>query len=216
MAFYGDVRGPSHFDSDPDDCDLVYMYADFVYAVARQEFLCSVGYVDSDDLAQESLLKLHLIPQKETINCPRSYIRQLVHRQAIDMRRKDKAHQLIVTDDEGELQQGKAIVSMSEEYANPEDILIEKEKLKEALAVVVEVLGKLQPRQKLAAACTLHSRTDMPELQEYLFTIGSGSPAIWPESAAEKQKLQSSYAPVRKKFAAKFGVELKKRRKRSR
>lgn len=215
MTFSNNVRGPSNSDSDPDDTDIVQTYTQFVYDVARQIFPCSTGYVDSDDLAQESLLKLHLASQKMSIISPKAYIRQLVCRQAIDMWRKDKRHLHSTMDDEGELCQGKPIVSMSGEYANPEEIVVEREKLKEAVEAVIEVVSGLHQRQKLAAACTLHSRADIPELEESLSAIGIDRTVKWSEDGVEKQKLQSSYAPVRKKLAVRFGVELKKSKQHS-
>src|SRR5712691_4050411 len=94
-----DLDGISAYVSDSDIVEFLYLHLSYVHVLARQVFSRSVGPWDSDDLAQESLLKLLLTLRRTPITSPTAYIKRVVHSQAIDIVRKHKPDQPLLTDE---------------------------------------------------------------------------------------------------------------------
>ena len=206
-----DIRGPSPYDSDPGINQCVEKYFPLILALARMEAPNNIGPVDYEDVAQEAFIKLLLIVDKQPIKSPKAYIRRIVHTVVVDMVRKFKSHQYqaLPVDGEGEIQEGCLIVTPSAELDNPETILEEKEAVDELMEELMEVLSDFHPRQMYATVCTLRDRVDdLIQLVDALQENGIDSNLQWPQEKPEKQRLQASYAPAKRKIAQGMNISL--------
>ena len=194
--------GPSAYDDDPGGDEInsfLESYHSYILALARGEIPGLFGYYDSDDLAQDVLIKLWRVLLDHAIEFPGSYIRRSVHNEKVGLVRKHRPYQYLVRDEEGEIRQGEAMVTNSEVFKNPEEAYLEKEALQERLNTLMAVVDdRLHPRQKLAATCAMQDLArDVPDMRETLRERemdGEG----WPEDEYERHLLQSSFSPARR------------------
>jgi RNA polymerase sigma factor (sigma-70 family) len=206
-----DIRGPSPYDSDPGINQCVEKYFPLILALARMEAPNNIGPVDYEDVAQEAFIKLLLIVDKQPIKSPKAYIRRIVHTVVVDMVRKFKSHQYqtVSVDGEGEIQEGCLIVTPSAELDNPETILEEKEAVDELMKELMEAIADFHPRQMHATVCTLRDRVDdLIQLVNALRENSIDSTLQWPQERPEKQRLQASYAPAKRKIAQGMNISL--------
>lgn len=202
-----DLMGHGPYDDDVEEfLENMFFY---VCAAARREFPCGVGLYDTDDLVQEVLIKLWLITRKQAITSPKAYVRQVVRNEKIDLLRRDKPYTTLPVNEDGEICQGKVLLMGDEEYGSPEKMVVEKEALSERVSELRDVIAKLYPRQKLASLYRLKREADVPEL-EGMFGEDWVDAEEWLEvDEYERQLLNSSYSPVRRKLAKRMNVDLK-------
>jgi RNA polymerase sigma factor (sigma-70 family) len=201
--------GPSPYDSDP-GIDEVEEYYEYILAVTRRQVPSNIGPIDSEDIAQEAFIKLWGVSCKQSIENPKAYIRRIVHTTVVDTLRKCKLqYQAFPVDEDGEIQEGNLVVIPSAELRNPETILEEKETAEERMGGLVSVVSELHPRQRHSAICTLKDRVDdLLQLVDALQEKGIESGMQWPVEATERQRLQASYSPAKRRVASSMGVDL--------
>lgn len=176
-------------------------YLSYISALARKELPGTLGHCDSDDLVQNSLIKIWFILLVHGIDHPEAYIRRVVRNEMIDMARRYKPYQYLMSDDEGELCQGKALMTPGSEFGNPEDVVLQKEAVRERLNSMIDAMGTLRPRQKLATTCAIQDTArDIPEVEEVLEDSEIGDGVSWSQDRREKQRLQASLPPARRKL----------------
>ena len=206
-----DVRGPFEYDDDPDIDEFINKHVFYIQDLARKEFSQNIGPAERDDLVQDSLIKLWLISKRTTLTNPKAYIRRIVHTTVVDTLRKFKPHlyQALPVDDDGEIQEGNMVVIPRAELRDPEAILEEKETLEELMGELVNVVSELHPRQRYSAICTLKDRVDdLLQFVDALQEKGIESDLQWPLETIERQRLQASYSPAKRKVASSIGVDL--------
>ncbi len=75
------------------------------------------------------------------------------------------------------------------------------------MAKVLSVVCELHPRQQHAAVCTLKDRIDnLLPFVEALQEKDIDFDLEWPTEKTERQRLQASYAPVKRKFAQAMSI----------
>ncbi len=195
--------GPSAYDDDPGGDEInsfLECYLPYILALARGEIPGLFGYADSDDLAQDVLIKLWRVLLDHAIESPVAYIRRAVHNEKVGMARRYRPYHYLVRDEEGEVRQGDVMVAPGEAFKNPEEVYIEKEALRERVNALIDGIHKLHPRQKLAATCAMQDcARDVPAMRETLRERemdGEG----WSEDEYERHLLQSSFSPARRKL----------------
>ncbi len=185
---------PQSDESDIGSNWCIEQYFPLVYMYARRAFPTNVGPFDSDDLAQETCIKLWLISRKHSIQSPKAYIRWLVQSVKVDMLRKYKiqGYQALPVNEDGELQEGHLLVTQSLELGDPETILEQDESFDELLEVLLEAVADLHPRQQQASVCTLRDRVDdLLGFVDALQAKGIESEVQWPEDKVDHQRLQA-------------------------
>src|SRR5437588_486708 len=74
---------------------------------------------------------------------------------------------------------------------------------------MVDVVSELRPRQMHSTICTLKDRVDdLIQLVDALQEKGIESELQWPVIKADRQRLQASYSPAKRKVASFMGVDL--------
>ena len=204
------LPGPSPYDNDS-GIDEMLEYYEYILAVTWRHVPSNIGPVDSEDVAQEAFMKLWIISQKQPIENPKAYIRRIVHTVLIDMIRKFKPHlyQALPVDEDGEIQEGNLVAIPGAGLGDPETILEEKEAVEELMRELVEVVSELRPRQMHSTICTLKDRVD--DLIQFIDALQENdidSELDWPLEKAERQRLQASYSPAKRKLASNMAVDL--------
>lgn len=195
------LPGPSACDDDPggDEINtLLECYHSYVLALARGEIPGLFGFYDSDDLAQDVMIKLWRVLLDHAIESPGAYIRRAVHNEKVGLARKHRPYQYAARDEEGEIWQGEALVTTSEAFKNPEEAYIEQEAVRDRLNACIDALDTLHPRQKLAVTCAMQDcARDIPAIGETLRERDMDGEG-WPEDPYERHLLQSSLSPARR------------------
>ena len=127
------------------------------------------------------------------------------------MVRKFKPHlyQALPVDEDGEIQEDNLVVIPGAELGDPEAILEEKEAVEELMGELVDVVSELRPRQMHSTICTLKDRVDdLLQFVDALQEKGIESELQWPLGTTERQRLQASYSPAKRKVASFIGVDL--------
>ena len=204
------LLGPSPYDNDS-GIDEMLEYYEYILAVTWRQVPSNIGPIDSEDVAQEAFMKLWIISQKQPIENPKAYIRRIVHTTVVDMVRKFKPHlyQALPVDEDGEIQEGNLVVIPGAELGDPEAILEEKEAVEELMGELVDVVSELRPRQMHSTICTLKDRVDdLLQFVDALQEKGIESELQWPLGTTERQRLQASYSPAKRKVASFIGADL--------
>lgn len=152
-----------------------------------------------DDLIQNSRVKLWLALKVSTIGNLKSYIRQIVHHEFINLVRQHKPVLPLPIDDDGELLAGKLMVTQSEEMDNPERIFEQEEAVASLLDRTTCGVPKLSPKQKRAMICSLKERVDnILQLTEVFKSHGIDVEAFqWPEIKDEVKGLKANLSAAR-------------------
>ena len=206
-----DIRGPSPYDCDLGLNECVEKYFPLILALARKAVPNNIGPVDSDDVAQEAFIKLLLISEKQPIKSHNAYIRRIVHTIVVDSLRKFKPHlyHALPIDEEGEIREGNLIVTQSAELGDPEVIFEQKEAVEELMDELMDVVSELRPRQMHSTICTLKDRVDdLIQFVDALQEKGIDSELQWPLGKTERQRLQASYSPAKRKVAGFLDADL--------
>jgi DNA-directed RNA polymerase specialized sigma24 family protein len=204
------LPGPSPYDNDL-GIDEMLEYYEYILAVTWRQVPSNIGPIDSEDIAQETFMKFWIISQKQHIENPKAYIRRIVHTAVVDMARKFKPHlyQNLPVDEDGEIQEGNLVVIPGAELGDPETILEEKEAVEELMGELVDVVSELRPRQMHSTICALKDRVDdLIQFVDALQEKGIETELQWPLGTTERQRLQASYSPAKRKVASFIGVDL--------
>lgn len=162
-------------------------------AFAPQE----VKHLETDEIIQRVRIKFWHMLERDSIRCPRAYVRSIICSEIIDMLRRKKAIQSLPT---GE----------NEEYhgefgsiADPEDEVLQQMEGESLLNEVIERVLALPPRQKQAMICQLQDQVD--DLVKLIDAFKQHRCDIeqiqWPASKAEKQLLRASLSAARRNLA---------------
>ena len=204
------LPGTSPYDNDS-GIDEMLEYYEYILAVTWRQVPSNIGPIDSEDVAQEAFMKFWIISQKQPIENPKAYIRRIVQTTVVDMVRKFKPHlyQAFPVDEDGEIQEGNLVVIPGAALGDPEAILEEKEAAEELMDELVDVVSELRPRQMHSTICTLKDRVDdLLQFVDALQEKGIESELQWPLGTTERQRLQASYSPAKRKVASYIGVDL--------
>lgn len=153
-----------------------------------------------NDLAERTLIIFwsRLISGQIEITSPKAYIRSIVHSQCVDLIRqlKRKPTFPLLTDQDGELYQGKALLIPSDGMQDP---ALEFE-YEELITEVIDDVLRLPHHQQYAMICLLKDEVgDTFPLVEEFAKHGVDIRTIdWPRDPLELHKLKSSLSPARR------------------
>src|SRR6266496_990384 len=110
--------------------------------IPRQVICADVLDLEIDELVQTVRIKFWLALSRQKINNYKSYLRRMVHNEAINIQRSSRFNQFLDTDEEGEPYYGNVLLSQNEGTLDPVDIVTEKETISEYIHRVVESATK--------------------------------------------------------------------------
>ncbi len=159
------LPGPYAYDSDFEIDKMLEDHDAFIIALARKNVPRNVTSpevldLDIDELAQNSRIKLWIASQKKQITSLKAYIRCIVRTQSVNMVREHQSVLPLPTDEEGELYQGNLLITPSERMRDPVEDLEQEEMIAEYIAMTVDEVLKLPPRQQMSMICSLKEELD--------------------------------------------------------
>ncbi|HLZ63638.1 MAG TPA: hypothetical protein VKR06_42435 [Ktedonosporobacter sp.] len=160
-----------------------------------------------DELAQVIRVKFWIESQKRHIVSPKAYLSCIAYTEAMNMIRALKSILPLVTNQDGEIDQGRLLITQSAEMQDPAEVLEQAESLVERInRFVVKVLA-LPPREQQAFVwflkryITVKQNTDLLPLVDVLRERGLDSDLIeWSKNKEEVQRLRSLLSVVRRKW----------------
>lgn len=212
-----DLLGTSAFDSDPDVEEILvqldpYIVAEVEKQARRSSNLARPEVLDLeiDEIIQRVRIKFWGALQEKHIEYPKAYIRTIVSNEFKDIPRRRRAPLPLLTDEEGELHQGAAILTQSEGMSDPAHEFEQKERLNEWIALAAFAVSALSPRQQQAMICLLKERVDnrirlVDAFKQYKINIDTFE---WPDNKVDETRLKASISVARHKIALRLGILL--------
>lgn len=201
------LSGPSAYDSDFDVDAVLEKHDEYIVALARKNISSTAASsevlgLEIDELAQNARIKLWLALQKRQIKHPKSYIRCIVQTETVDMLRRHKAVLSLLTDEDGELNQGNPLAIPSEGMQDPLYELEREEMIADYIAEAVDDVLKLPACQQYAMICSLKDQLDdVLQLIEAFKDHQVGIEEVnWPEEKEEIRRVRASLSIARKKL----------------
>jgi len=202
----------AHNDNDAIDA-ILDQYDSYIVALAWKSVPRNVVPPESlsnavDELAQNVRIKLWRIAKKKSIVNLKGYIWRIVQNEAVNIVREYKLALSLPINDEGELYLGNPLVTLSEEMRDPLDKIEQEEVIAHRVALAVEIVQGLPPRQKRAMICLLKDRVDDAlELIEALRGRAIDIESMnWPEEKEDVQRLKASLSAIRRKLRPSFST----------
>lgn len=158
-----------------------------------------------EDVTENALIKLWLNTRSPgKIASPKGYAYRTVHSASIDeiRRRKRKPTVSLPLDQDGEVLQGKVLLSVHQGMRDP----AAEYELKEFLTEVIDEVVDLPTKQRYGMICVLKDEIgDTFPLAEIFLAQGIDiGPINWPEDPKELQRLRSLLTVARNKLREKF------------
>jgi len=159
--------------------------------------------LETDELTQRVRIKFWHALEDKHIEYPRTYIKRIVHSEFIDLVRRLKPQytQDLPVDEEGELYQGRMLVSTSAGMADPSVEYEEQFEASSRIEEVVDAVLHLPERQQHAMICDMRDRVDDLDALSKAFKKRKADLETWqwPQEQAEKLLLRASLAYARQK-----------------
>ncbi len=102
--------------------------------------------IQIDETIQNVRIKLWKALQKRTIRLPVAYARIIIQNELYTLGRGRKPPETLSLDEYGEIKQGNILVNSSDGWANPEQVVVEREALETRLDMTVEGVAILPPQ----------------------------------------------------------------------
>jgi DNA-directed RNA polymerase specialized sigma24 family protein len=175
--------------------DLMRLHPDII----RREVLD----LETDELVQRVRIKFWHALQDKQIEYPKTYIKRIVHSEFIDMVRRLKPHYMLElpVDEEGELYQGRMLITPSAGMADPSIEYEEQATASERLQEIVDAILALPARQQRALICDMRDRVDDLAALTRAFKERKANLESWqwPQQKNDKLLLRASLAYARTK-----------------
>jgi DNA-directed RNA polymerase specialized sigma24 family protein len=155
--------------------------------------------MEIEDLIQQVRIKFWRAQEEKEISYPKAYIKQIIKNEFVDALRRLKPAFPLPLDQEGEIYQGKMLMTASDAMADPQDVLEEQEMVNEYMDKVADAVIELSKRQKHVMICSLRDRIDdvlllLRKFEQRQCNIQHWQ---WPPEKRAKQLLQASLVYAR-------------------
>jgi DNA-directed RNA polymerase specialized sigma24 family protein len=191
---------------------ILVAYDPYIVSLMRKGTFTPLSFMDRDDITQQIRIKMMRALQEKSIHSLSQYMKSVAHNEYVSfMRRQKPALPLLDNDDEEGLGcREDELVALQEGFRDPQIEFEATNSYHECLETMVRAILALPKVQMRVAICSIRDRMDDP----LSLTTAFGrhnldiSALQWPTDPKEKQRLQASYAPVRKKLAQVMGIDL--------
>jgi RNA polymerase sigma factor (sigma-70 family) len=201
--------GVAEEDSDPTPEEVLVQYDSYIVALVgimtrTSSNLSHLNLHDQDisEIEQQVRIKFWNALRSRHIVHLKSYIRQIVQNEIIDMIRRWKPTLPLQINDDGELYMGDVAYAVNEELANPEVAFIDEESFEELLERTATAIAILPPRQQKVLICRVRDtfgnhRSVIKAFARHSINIEM---CCWPENESESKLLKASHSVARKKM----------------
>ncbi|HYU76684.1 MAG TPA: sigma-70 family RNA polymerase sigma factor [Ktedonobacteraceae bacterium] len=158
--------------------------------------------LEIDELAQNVRIKLWQALLQRTIVNLQGYIRTMVRNEVINMLRRSRSCLPLITDEDGELYQGNALINVGEGMVDPAEAAEEKETIQGSIEFAVEAVATLPANQRRALICHLKDQIDdiLPLVEAFQKRAIDIKAISWPTEKKEAQVFRTSLSIARKKL----------------
>jgi hypothetical protein len=191
---------------------ILVAYDPYIVSLMRSGTFTHLSFMDRDDITQQIRIKMMRALQEKSIHSLSKYMKSVGHNEYVSfMRRQKPALPLRDNDDEEGLgYREDELVALQEGFRDPQIEFEATNGYYERLEAMVRAILAMPKVQMRVAICSIRDRMDDPlslttAFERYNLDI---SALQWPTDPKEKQRLQASYAPVRKKLAQVMGIDL--------
>ena len=210
------MNDKQNFSSSPSSHDveaILVAYDPYIVSLMRNSAYPHLSFMDRDDLIQQTRIKMmHALSEKD-IHHLSSYLKSVAHNEYVSFLRRQKKPTLSLSGNDNEEGSGcceNELVSTKEGFRDPQVEFEATHGYYERLETIVRTILALPKVQMRVAVCFIRERMDDPlsfaaAFRRHNLDI---STLQWPTDPKEKQRLQASYAPVRKKLAQALGIDL--------
>lgn len=198
------MHNPSPFDNDPAANESFEAMYSVIIIIVHLVSPSTIGPADQDDVVQETSIKVWSYWKTHPIYNLQAFIRQVVHTVIIDIQRRFKPSMFreFPRDESGKIREDTLQWWEIREETNPEWQVIDDEQYAETIERMADAITKLHPRQRDAAICSYKHRLDeWNRMARALEARGINTDLEWPDELTEKQRLQASFSPARRKIA---------------
>jgi Sigma-70 region 2 len=171
-----------------------------------------LSFMDRDDLTQQIRIKMMRALSEKSVHNLSKYLKSIAHNEYVSFMRRHKPTLSLSILDEEEKQgyYEDVLASTQEGFRDPQvefETVCDYYGCLETLVREVIAMPRVQMR---VAVCYLRDRFDDVSLLTDAFRRHNLdiSTLQWPTDPKERQRLQASYAPVRKKLARAMGIDL--------
>ncbi len=198
----------STYPSSHDVESTLVAYDPYVVSLMRNSSFTHLSFMDRDDLTQLVRIKMMQALQKRSIRNLSKYLKSIAHNEYVSFIRRQKPTVSLFASDEEEREDEP--VSTKEGFRDPQVEYAATTSYNERLETIVRTIMALPKVQMRVAVCFIRDRMDDPlslidAFRQHNLDI---SMLQWPTDPKEKQCLQASYTPVRKKLAQALGIDL--------
>ncbi|HEV2661829.1 MAG TPA: hypothetical protein VGU68_14570 [Ktedonobacteraceae bacterium] len=187
-------------------------YDSYIVSLMRNGAYTHLSLMDCDDITQQVRIKMmHALPKKRITHLS-GYMKSVAHNEYVSfMRRQKPTLPLLTNDDEdGPGCRADELVALKEGFRDPQVEFEATNGYHECMETIVRAILVMPKVQMRVAVCFIRERMDDPlslaaAFRQHNLDI---STLQWPTDPKERQRLQASYAPVRKKLALALGVDL--------
>ncbi len=199
--------------SSPHDVESILVaYDPYIVSLMRNGTFTPLSFMDRDDLTQQVRIKMMRALTEKRIHNISKYLKSMAHNEYVSFMRRRKPTLPLLESDEDDVQgyRKNELVAMQEGCRDPQIEFEATNSYYERLETMVRAILALPKVQMRVAICSIRDRMDDPlslttAFGRYNLDI---SALQWPTDPKEKQRLQASYAPVRKKLAQAMGIDL--------
>ena len=160
--------------------------------------------LEIDEIVQNTRMKLWQALQRREIINPGAYVRCIVQSECVNIVRRHKHLLPLPVNEEGELWQGKVLVTPGQGMQDPAYELASLEALTDWMREIVDEVLALPRRQRQAMLCVLKDlAVDIAPLSKVLIEHGIDIETIdWPNERDELQSFRASLSVARGKLRA--------------
>ena len=209
------LSGVFEHDSDAPPEVILVQHDQYIVALVEQKACGSsnVGRpevldLEIDEIVQRVRIKFYKALLSRHIDHPKSYIRTIVENEFRDLSRKRMPPLPLQTDEDGELYMGDIVVTESEGLSDPQEVVIEEERVSELMEFAAPAISKLPPRQRLAMICKIKEEVGerIEVIDAFVDCFIEIEEFQWPEDEAEKTLLKASLPAARQNLLKAVGA----------
>ena len=187
-------------------------YDSYIVSLMRSSAYAHLSFMDCDDITQQVRIKMMRALQEKCITHLSRYMKSVAHNEYVSfMRRQKPTLPLLANDDEdGPGCRADELVALKEGFRDPQVEFEATNGYHECMETLVRAILVMPKVQMRVAVCFIREHMDDPLSLAAAFRRHNLdiSTLQWPTDPKERQRLQASYAPVRKKLALALGIDL--------
>ncbi len=187
-------------------------YDSYIVSLMKSGAYTHLSFMDCDDIAQQVRIKMMRALEEKCIHSLSQYMKSVAHNEYVSFMRRQKPTLPLLESDEEDIQgyRKDELIATQVGCRDPQVEFEASNSYNECIEVLVCTVIAMPKVQMRVAVCFIRERMDDPLSLASAFRRHDMdiSTLQWPTEPKERQRLQASYAPVRKKLALALGINL--------